>query len=287
MIGFNFRQSTPGRSIAGRLGALSLVLSLALALGACDGGGRGKRPSSADKGAKPQEEEAAKPRGPIKVGMDAAYRPMEFVNVDTGQIVGFDVDLIRAVCEEAGLGEPEIQNVPWDGLFASLQNGNLDLAISSITITEERKETLAFSAPYYRSAQALVTRAEDKDKLATLADLKGKTVGVQIATTGQFLLEKEGGIELRRFETAPLAIQDLKNHNLDAAMIDLPVARYHAKASGSDGGAALNVREGGFSEEYYGIAVRKDDSELLIKLNEGLKKAKEKGLVDQLKKKWF
>jgi ABC-type amino acid transport substrate-binding protein len=266
--------------------AVSLALVTLWAAGC---GGEAQQAAPAKKAETAKAAATAKPAEPrrIKVGLDAAYRPMEFIDVDTNELVGFDVDLMRAICKEAGLSEPDFQNTPWDGLLASLGQGSLDAAISSITITEERKQTLDFTEPYYRSAQALVVRVEDKDKIKGIDDLRGKVVAVQIATTGQFLLEKEEGVELRQFDTAPLIIQDLRNKNVDAAMIDLPVARFYAKASGSQSGADLFVGENVFSEEHYGIAVRKGNDDLLKQLNEGLRLAKEKGIVDRLEKKWF
>jgi ABC-type amino acid transport substrate-binding protein len=235
----------------------------------------------------PSQGDSGPPKRRLIVGTEASYRPMEFIDVEgDGAIVGFDIDLFRAVCEEAGFGPPEFRNIPWDGLFLALNQGAVEVVISSVTITDERKETFLFSDPYLRSGQAILCRAAEKEKYVDLDSLKGKIVGVQLGTTGQFLLEERGGSELKKYDSAPLAIADLLNGNVDAAVIDLPVARAHAKER-ADLADALHVSENVFSEEYYGIVTRQGEDEIMAAINAGLAKAKEKGVVAELEKKWF
>jgi polar amino acid transport system substrate-binding protein len=245
----------------------------------------GSAVATAAGGAAGEETGVASALEKIVVGTDAAYRPMEYLDPETNTIVGYDIDLMRALCEEAGL-RPEFRNVPWDGLFVSLQTGEIDCAISSITITEERSKSMLFTDPYFRSAQAIVVREGDEAAYRSLDALVGKRVSVQLGTTGQFLAEERGGIELVKFESSPLALADLRNSNVVAAIIDLPVARFYAQ---NEAGSTprLAVIEGDLSEEFYGIAVGKKKKDLVRRLNEALARLKEKGTIDQLDAKWF
>ncbi|HOV64537.1 MAG TPA: transporter substrate-binding domain-containing protein, partial [Spirochaetia bacterium] len=129
----------------------------------------------------------------IVVASDATWPPMEFVN-EQKEIVGFDVDLIRAVAEAGGF-DVEIKNTAWDGIFAGLANGAYDAVISSVTITDERKQTMDFSKPYINAGQVLIVQTSN-NTATTLKQMVGKKVGAQIGTTGAFEIEKVPGVEL-------------------------------------------------------------------------------------------
>ena len=117
----------------------------------------------------------------LVVAMDTTFPPMELVN-DSKEIVGFDVDLIKAIAKEAKI-DVEFRSVSWDGIFAGVQNGTYDIIASSVTITDDRKKTLDFSEPYINAGQVLVTLA-DNNKDKKLADFAGRNVGAQVNTTG-------------------------------------------------------------------------------------------------------
>jgi len=121
----------------------------------------------------------------LVVGTDAAFAPFEFM--DNGQIVGFDIDLLAAVMAEAGF-EYEVNNVGWDPLFASIQGKNIDLAVSAITINDERKETYDFSIPYFESTHMIVFK--EGLEINDANDIIGKRIGVQNGTTGQSAAER-------------------------------------------------------------------------------------------------
>ncbi|MDR5658733.1 transporter substrate-binding domain-containing protein [Serpentinicella sp. ANB-PHB4] len=120
----------------------------------------------------------------LNVAMDMAYAPFEYVN-DAGEPEGFDVDLIQAIAAEKGF-VVNLVNTNWDGIIPALIGGNADIIISAMTITEERKETVTFSDPYFESTQYIAVQAGSEIK--TLDDLKGKKVGVQNGTTGDFAI---------------------------------------------------------------------------------------------------
>jgi len=223
----------------------------------------------------------------IRVGTDASYRPMEYIDSATNEIVGFDIDLMKAIGEATNM-EIEFVNIPFDGIFLATMNGTVNCTISSITITDERKQSMNFSEPYYRSAQALLVPVKDADKYKAIADMKQARIGVQLGTTGQFLMEKESESEhLSKYDTVPLIIGDLKNGNLDVAMIDLPVAKYYAQAETDGGEPIFSCFDGNFSEEYYGICVPKSETALLERINLGLAIVKENGTLARIEDTWF
>jgi polar amino acid transport system substrate-binding protein len=219
----------------------------------------------------------------IRVATDATWPPMEFLD-DNKQIVGFDVDMMKAIAREAGF-EVEIVNTAWDGIFAGLGNGTYDAVISSVTITDERKIAMDFSAPYINAGQVLVIPA-GIDNVTTLADLKGKKAGAQIGTTGALEIEKAEGVELKSYDELGLAIEDLVNGNIQAVVADNPIAADYV-LNNPNYKEKLKIVGKPFTEELYGIAVKKGNTKVLEKINQGLTKVIDSGERDQLIDKWL
>ena len=214
---------------------------------------------------------------------DVAWAPMEFVDAN-GDVVGFDIDLMAAIAEEAGF-KYEIRNTAWDGIFAGLANGAYDGVISSVTITDDRKKAMDFSDPYINAGQVLIVPKETSG-VTTLDDMVGMKVGVQNGTTGDFAVEAVSGVERRAYDEIGFAVEDLMNGNLDGVVCDSPVAADYVLQNESYKGALKIVGEP-FTEEYYGIAVQKGDDELLAMINSGLKAVIESGKRDELINKWL
>jgi polar amino acid transport system substrate-binding protein len=214
---------------------------------------------------------------------DATWPPMEFVD-ENGDIVGFDLDLLDAVAEAAGF-EYEVANTGWDGIFAGLSNGAYDAIISSVTITEERMASMNFSDPYINAGQILVVPAgySGGDKLA---DFAGKKVGVQQGTTGDFAVEEVASIDRRAYDDIGLAVEDMINGNLDAVVCDSVTAIDYVAANEAFIGK-LEVLGEPFTEEEFGIAVQKDNTELLALLNKGLAAVFADGTQSSLVDKWL
>lgn len=224
---------------------------------------------------------------PLIVASDATWPPFEMIDANK-KVAGYAPDYITAVAKEAGL-EVEVRNTAWDGIFSALGSGQCDIIASSVTITEERKANMAFTDPYFENYQALVVPKDSPIK--TIADLKGKAVGGQIGTTGMIYtqrLNKEQGlnIALKNYDEVGLAMEDLRLGRIDAVMCDDRVAKFYAE------------RKEGYSEkmhialitdevEYFGFAVRKGDTALLAKLNEGIAAVKAKGIDQELVAKWL
>ncbi len=214
---------------------------------------------------------------------DATWPPMEFVD-DNGDIVGFDLDLIDAVAKAAGF-EYEVQNTGWDGIFAGLANGAYDGIISSVTITEERKASMNFSDPYINAGQILIVPAGYKGG-ESLEDFAGMKVGVQQGTTGDFAVEDVPSVDRRAYDDVGLAVEDLVNGNLAAVVCDSVTAIDYVAANENFKGK-LEILGEPFTEEEFGIAVQKDNAELLALINKGLAKVFSDGTQSKLVDKWL
>ena len=224
-----------------------------------------------------------KDSGKIVIASDCTWPPMEFLTEDK-EIVGFDIDMLNAMAE-AGEYEIEIKNTAWDGIFAGLANGNYDAVCSSVTITEERKKSMDFSNPYINAGQVVMVQ-KGTEGITTLADLKGKTVGAQIGTTGAIAVDEFGGITLKNYDELGLAIEDLANGNLDAVVGDSPIAADYVLGN-ENYKAKLKIVGEPFTEEFYGIAVKQGSSDVMDKLNSSLEKVIASGKRDELVNKWL
>ena len=220
----------------------------------------------------------------LVVGTDAAYAPFESQN-DKGEIVGFDIDVVNAVAKKAGF-EVKFVNTPWEGIFNTLQQGDRDFLVSAITITDERKQTMDFSNPYFDANQLIAVR--ESSKVAKFNDLKPLKVGVQTGTTGDEVVSKLQGknsTNVKRFESTPLALKELEAGGLDAVVADNGVIENYVANNTSF--KFKTVKDASFSPEQYGLAVRKGNSELIEKLNKGLGEIKADGTYDQIYAKYF
>lgn len=216
----------------------------------------------------------------LTVATEAAFPPFESKG-QSGELEGFDMDLIRAIAAEAGW-DVTIQNLPFDGIIPSLQTKKIDGAISAITITPARLQTVSFSRPYFKAGLAIAVRNDNKD-ITTLDSLKNKTIAVQIGTTGAEKAKTIPGAKVKTFDSAPLALQELSNGNADAVINDAPVTLYAIKT-----GSLNKIKVVGelLTEEFYGIATPKD-SPKLDTINKGLGTIIQNGKYAQLYQKWF
>ncbi len=219
----------------------------------------------------------------IVIATDATWPPMEFVDANK-EIIGFDADYVKAMAKEGGF-EVEMKNVAWDGIFAGLAAGKYDAVCSSVTITDERKNGMDFSAPYFKVRQALVVAKTENAK--TLEEMKGKTLGGQIGTTGYFAIKKVDGLTPKSYDEIGLAMEDLFNGRIDGVVCDDPVAAQYAlqKAEYAAKLKIAAVLETG--DENYGIAVQKGNAEVLGLINKGIEGVQKKGIDKELRKKWM
>lgn len=218
------------------------------------------------------------------VGTDAAYAPFESQN-EKGEIVGMTVDIVTAVAQKAGI-EVKFVNTPWEGIFNSLQQGDRDMLASSITITDERKQTMDFTNPYFDAYQLIAVKATSK--VTKFDDLKKLKVGVQTGTTGDEVVTKQQGknsTNIKRFESTPLALKELEAGGVDAVVADNGVVVNYV--TNNPGAKFKTVSDKAFAPEQYGFAVKKGNAELLEKLNKGLADIKADGTYDKIYAKYF
>ena len=215
----------------------------------------------------------------LRIGTDATYPPFE--SLDNGEFTGFDIELGRAIGAE--IGRPvEFVNTSFDGVFPALLAGKFDAVMSSVTVTPERKQRLAFSAPYYTAGQIVAAR-QNQTAVSTLANLKGKTVGIQINTTAAEVLKPYPNITVRKFPSIDLALQDLQNGNLDGVVGDAPTIRYFV----AHGFPKLRTVGTLLTQENYGIALRPKDAELRAQVNQALTRLRANGRFAALESKYF
>jgi polar amino acid transport system substrate-binding protein len=212
---------------------------------------------------------------------DATWPPLEFV--DNGELTGFEVELMPLVGEKVGV-TMTVKNIPWDTIFAGLANGAYDGVSSGVTVTEDRKKSMEFSTPILQAGQVVIIRTADKDSVAGIENLNGKKIGVQIGTTGDFALENYS-VTKKVYDDIGLAIEDLLNGNLDAAVCDSLIASDFVLAN-ANYSAKLTVAGAPFTQEDIAIAVKKGNTELLNLVNKGLQMMKDDGSFDALKQKW-
>jgi arginine/lysine/histidine/glutamine transport system substrate-binding/permease protein len=245
-----------------------LGLGTAVLVAACGGGGT---PPSSSSGASGST---------WTVGTEPAFPPFESQG-EGGELVGFDIDLMKAIGEKAGK-TIQFESLPFDGLIPSLQAGTINAAISGMTITEERSQTVSFARPYFRAGLAIAVR-EDNTAINSLEDLKDKKIAVQIGTTGAGKAAEVPGAKISTFDSAPLALQELANGNVDAVINDAPVT-LDAIASGNIKG--LKVIGELVTEEYYGIALPKDSPDVEA-VNTALGELIADGTYAEIYQKWF
>ena len=212
---------------------------------------------------------------------DATWPPLEFV--ENGVLTGFEVELMPLIGEKVG-ASMIVKNIPWDTIFAGLANGAYDGVASGVTVTEERKGVMTFSTTILEAGQVVIIRNTDATTIKGIEDLTGKKIGVQIGTTGDFALDTYPVVK-RAYDDIGLAIEDMINGNVDAAVCDSLIASEFVLGN-ENYKNRLSIAGGAFTKEDIAIAVRKDDTKLLALVNKGLEIAMADGSYDALKKKW-
>ena len=212
------------------------------------------------------------------MGSDIPFRPFEFGQAPDYE--GFDIDIINAVADRLGL-EVQIEKTPFATIFRNLAQGQFDAVISATTITPEREEVVDFSDPYFLANQSLVVKPGSD--IESVDDLSGATVGVQIGTTGADYAENEtDAAEVRPFDIADQAFQALNSGQVDAVIIDIPVA-----TTAIEEGEDIEIAEDIPTGEEYGISVQPGSDQLLEAINNALSEIKEDGTYEQIYREWF
>lgn len=222
-----------------------------------------------------------KERGSLIWGADAeGGAPYIFPDPqDPEKYIGFEVDLAEAIAKKLGVKAVHKQNA-WDGLVPSLERGDFDIAMNGIEITDDRKETILFSRPYYVYVEQLVVRKEEEN-INDLNDLKGKKVGTLSGTVAQDILEEQGDIDVKIYPGQVQPYEDLAFGRIDAVLLDLPIAAFYGKPN-----PKLKYAGEPMGEGLYGIAIRKEDEELKVKIDEILAELLASGELKAIYEKW-
>jgi polar amino acid transport system substrate-binding protein len=218
------------------------------------------------------------------VGTGATYRPFEYETAQK-ELVGFDVDLMRAIAKAEGF-DVKFINTPWEGIFATVDKGDRDIIMSGITITEKRKEAVTFSKPYFLAHQLILT--DKNTKIEKLGDLTKGSVAVVSGSAGDVAASDafgKGSTRIRRFDNTPLALEELSQGGVVAAIGDVGVLAFYARNNPQK---QFNMaRDPSFKEQYFGIAVKKGNQALIDKINAGLDKVIANGEYNEIYRKWF
>lgn len=257
--------------------------------------------------------ERVRATGVLPAGTDATYPPFDFVDATSGEVTGFDIELMRAVAGELGV-RVEFIVVPFDGIIAGLKGGKYDVVASAMTITPERAREVAFSDPYVVAGQSVVVRrggsdgpdgpggpgdpgdpdgpggprgpgdpngSEEPESPAALLDRPGLRIGCQLGTTGEIEARKVPGARVVSFDAIGSAFRDLENGNLDAVIADTPTARIFIRDHGT-----LALAGEPLTREEFGLAMRPADQDLRRAVNEALQALRASGELSRIEERW-
>lgn len=218
------------------------------------------------------------------MGTEATFAPFEFTD-EKNNIIGFDIDIAQYIAKEMGR-KLVIKDMPFKSLTGALNAKQIDFIIAGMTITADRQEEANFSEPYYNASQVIVILGDDNRNITVPEDLADLVIAVQMGTTGAFEAEAIKGDEndpsIKQFDKVNEAFMELKNGRADAVIIDKPVAERYIQVLGG-----MKIVGEPFTNEQFGIAVRKEDQALLEAINRALTKLKDSGEYDRIFAKWF
>lgn len=216
----------------------------------------------------------------IIVATNPEYPPFEYVEGE--ETVGYDIDMWKAIAEKAGLTY-EIEAMDFDAVISAVAADPNTIGLSGISITDERKLTVAFSKGYINAGLVVIVKADSG--FETADQLKGKLIGVQLGTTSDFAAEELTGMEnVAQYKTFLNAVMDLQGNKLDAVIIDKPVGQA-ILASLND--PNLVIVDMGLQADWYGIEVNKNNPELLAKIDAALAELEAEGFFEKLAVKYF
>ena len=223
-----------------------------------------------------------KDRGTLIVGLEGTYPPFSFQGED-GKLTGFEVDFADALAQHMGV-KAKLQPTKWDGMLASLESKRIDVVINQVTISPERQKKYDFSTPYTVSGIQALTKKGQEGTITKPEDLKGKKVGVGLGTNyEQWLRANVPGVDVRTYDDDPTKYQDLRVGRINAILVDRLAALDLVKKTGD----TLAVAGAPFSRQESGVAIRKDNPELLAAINTAIAEMQKDGSLAKISEKWF
>ncbi|GAB2787719.1 glutamine ABC transporter substrate-binding protein GlnH [Halomonas shantousis] len=219
----------------------------------------------------------------LKAATDPSFVPFEMLDKDSGEMVGFDMDILREIADRAGF-QADINTMDFNGIIPAVQTGNVDLAIAGITITDEREKIVDFSDPYYDSGLRILVSANNDD-VDEISDLEGMRIGTKIGSTSYDYLQQELGdeAEITPYPGSADMYMALMGGSVDAVFYDAPNVGYFAQTRGQG-----RVKTVGplYEGQQYGIAFT-NGSKWVEPTNQALAEMREDGTYDEIHKKWF
>lgn len=259
--------------------SLALACGLVLAMTAC-GSKEEKAPEAPEAAETGEEKDAAdkeEGKATLVMATNAEFPPYEFY--EGGEVVGIDAEIAAAIAEEMGM-ELKIEDMAFDSIILSVSSGKADIGAAGLTVTEDRLQNVNFSDTYATAAQVIILK-EGSD-IKTKDDLKGKTVGVQLGTTGDIYAEEIEDGTVERYNKGFEAVQALSQDKIDAVIIDREPAKVFVEEN-----EGLIILDEEFTVEEYALAIAKDNEELLEKVNAALASLKESGKLDEIVAKYI
>lgn len=219
--------------------------------------------------------------GKLMIGLDDSFPPMEFRDAENN-LVGFDIDLGHAIAGKLGV-KAEFLPTDFNGIILALTSGKFDAIIATLSITEERKKTIAFSEPYIMEG-IIVAVKNGNEAVKTMSDLKDKVIACQLGSTSEAAASKiEGYKELKKYDKVTEAFQDLAIGRVDAVVVDEIVGRYYMSQKQGE----YTVLEGKLNDEPVGVGFKQEDTELREAIQKSIDELKADGTLSQISIKWF
>ncbi|MEK5639354.1 cysteine ABC transporter substrate-binding protein [Paenibacillus rhizosphaerae] len=271
--------------------SLSLIAVIALVLAGC-GKDSASSGSNASGGSGNQASSSAgnlleqvKKNGKIKVGLMGTYAPYNFLN-DKKEVDGYDADIAKAIAKKLGV-EAEFITGEFSGLIEGLQQGKYDVLISQVTITDDRKKTMDFSEPYIKNSVNVVVKS-DNNTIKSIDDFKGKKIGVGLGTNDEKYLRDEAMPKVGKFEIATYndvisSLMDLNTGRIDATINNM----FALKPLIDQNHLKIKAVGDSIKDDYAGVAMRKNNPELLDAINKALEEMKTDGTLKEIHQKWF
>ena len=213
----------------------------------------------------------------LVMATNAEFPPYEYR--DGEEIVGIDAEIAAAIADELGM-KLEIEDMAFDSIILAVTSGKADIGVAGMTVTEDRLTSVNFSTPYTQAAQVIILK--DGSTIATPDDLAGKTIGVQLGTTGDIYAADIEGVTLERYNKGFEAVQALQQGKVEAVIIDREPAKVFVEQN-----EGLSILDEEFTLEDYAIAISKDNEELLEKINKALATLEESGKLQEIKDKYI
>ena len=263
----------------------AIVLSSMLLLAACSGSSNEATTQAANAGSEAAADQTTAAgesaatgelklveAGKLIVSTNAEFPPYEYY--DANEIVGIDVEIAKAIADKMGL-ELEVKDGAFDAIIAEVVSGKADVGIAGMTATDERKQNVDFSDSYATGTQVIIVK--EGSEIKSVADLEGKSIGVQLGTTGDIMATDVKDSKVEQYNKGMDAVQALSQGKIDAVIIDNEPAKFYEKEV-----SGLKILDEAFAVEEYAIALKKGNTELQTKINETLKELKAEGKIDEI-----